>query len=103
MLILRREAEADVRAAYEWYERQREGLGRIFLAEIDRLMASVEEQPEIYSELYRSVRRALCRRFPDAIYFVRRNPNIVILGVLHQRRHPWLRQRRVTFPPSFQR
>ena len=33
-LVYRPEAVADVRAAFEWYERQREGLGDQFLAEL---------------------------------------------------------------------
>lgn len=88
MLILRKEAEEDIRTANAWYEHQREGLGRAFLLEIDRLLGSVEERPDAYVQCFKSVRRALYMRFPYAIYFIRKNSDIVVLAVLHQRQHP---------------
>lgn len=88
MLILRKEAEEDIRAAYDWYEHQRPGLGRAFLIEIDRILGGVEERPDAYVQCFKSVRRALCMRFPYAIYFIHKNSNIMVLAVLHQRRHP---------------
>jgi hypothetical protein len=45
MLIVRKEAEEDIRAAYEWYEKQRENLGRAFLIEVDRTFEAMEDQP----------------------------------------------------------
>jgi toxin ParE1/3/4 len=88
MLILSREAEQDVRSAFEWYEDQRENLGRAFMAEVDRALEAVQERPEAYLQCYKFVRRALCKRFPYAIYFVLKNSDVVVLAVLHQRRHP---------------
>ncbi|WP_303903062.1 class I SAM-dependent methyltransferase [Thiohalomonas denitrificans] len=37
-------------------------------------MISIEEQPELYTKVFGSVRRALSRRFPYAIYFLRDGP-----------------------------
>lgn len=95
MLILSREAEEDVRSAYEWYENQRENLGRAFVIEVERALEAVQERPEAYMQCYKSVRRALCKRFPYAIYFVRKNSDIVVLAVLHQRRKPTSRRNRI--------
>lgn len=49
MLVLRKEAEEDIRTAYEWYEQQREQLGRAFVVEIDRTFEAIEEQPDAYT------------------------------------------------------
>jgi plasmid stabilization system protein ParE len=95
MLVLRKEAEEDIRSARKWYENQRENLGRAFIVEIDRMLAAIEEHPDAYLECFSNVRRALCKKFPYAIYFVRENSDIVILAVLHQRRHSALSRRRV--------
>lgn len=94
MPILRKEAKDDILSAHEWYERQRAGLGRAFVLEVGRTLDAVVENPAAYAQCYRSVRRALCRRFPYAIYFISRNSEVVVLAVLHQRRHPasWLRR-----------
>jgi hypothetical protein len=44
-LLLRGRAKADIRRAAKWYERQREGLGRDFVAEVDAASASIEANP----------------------------------------------------------
>lgn len=88
MLILRREAEEDIRKAFAWHEHQRKNLGLAFVAEIERALEAIEEHPKSHTQVFKSVRRILCRRFPYAIYFASANHDIVILAVMHQRRHP---------------
>lgn len=95
MLQLRKEAEEDIRSTYEWYENQRNNLGRIFLVEVDQMFAAVEEQPDAYPVCFKDVRRALCKRFPYAIYYLHKSSDIVVLAVLHQRRHPGLSRKRM--------
>ncbi len=92
MLFVRKEAEDDIRSAYEWYETKRENLGRAFVVEIDRTLHLIEEQPDIHARCHKSVRRALCHRFPYAIYYLQKGDDIIVIAVLHQRRHPvaWL-------------
>jgi plasmid stabilization system protein ParE len=62
-IIVRPEAEADIAAAFDWYEEQRPGLGFDFLGEIDRCFQRIADFPEAYSITYRSYRCALTRRF----------------------------------------
>ena len=38
MLILRKEAEKDIKEAYEWYEKQRQNLGKAFISEVESKM-----------------------------------------------------------------
>ena len=40
-LLLRGRAKADIRRAAKWYERQREGLGRDFVAEVDAALGLI--------------------------------------------------------------
>ena len=56
-LLYRREAEADVRAAFDWYEHQREGLGDEFLAELARAEEVVRANPLAYRIVRRDARR----------------------------------------------
>lgn len=42
----------------------------------------------------KSIRRALCKKFPYAVYFTRKNSDIIVLAVLHQRRQPTMWQNR---------
>ena len=86
MLILRKEAEQDIKDAHDWYKIQRQNLGVAFLSELQRTLQVIEEHPELYEPVWKSVRRALCKRFPYAIYYLNNNSRIVVLAVLHQRR-----------------
>lgn len=88
MLIVRSEAEQDIKEAYQWYEQQRRNLGKLFFAEVDSKMELIEREPELYEKVYKNVRRALCKKFPYSVYFVKEGKDIVVLGVMHQRRSP---------------
>ena len=46
-LIIRPEAEADVVQAYRWYNEQVPGLGQEFLAEVDRVIESIQFNPKL--------------------------------------------------------
>jgi hypothetical protein len=63
-MIIRPEAEADLVYARDWYERQREGLGAAFLLCVDEVLERISRTPEMYTEVYRDIRRTLTLRFP---------------------------------------
>ena len=71
-IIIRPEAENDIFSAFDWYEKQREGLGKEFSQELSDSMDQIIEFPLIYAELYRGIRRALLKRFPFGIYYAGR-------------------------------
>ena len=63
-LIVRPDAEADIAAAYDWYEEQRHGLGREFLEEVSAVIETVRTEPLRFPAIYRNLRRAPVHRFP---------------------------------------
>ncbi len=89
-LRLRPEAETDLRAAHQWYEGRRAGLGDEFLVEIDRSLTRIQATPVFYSETHKNVRRALVQRFPYGIFYLIEAETVVVLAVLHQARSPEL-------------
>jgi len=88
MLVIRKEAEEDIKSAYEWYEDKRIDLGTAFVEEVESTLQKIEERPDLYVEVMGGVRRALCKRFPYSIYFMRKNADVVVMAVLHHRRNP---------------
>jgi plasmid stabilization system protein ParE len=88
------EASADVAEAFSWYEAQRLGLGTEFEAELDRTLGLITAMPAAGRVVYRTLRRALVRRFPFAIYYILGADLIEIRAVLHGRRHPRTWRRR---------
>lgn len=87
-LIVRPEAELDIKDAFAWYEERSFGLGAQFLAEIDQALLLMAREPDIYQKVHRSVRRALTHRFPYGIFYVVEPNRIVVLAVMHTARHP---------------
>ena len=93
-ILLRLEAEADLEEARNWYEAQRTGLGDEFIEEVDVVLQRVGRASQQFPKIHGEVRRALVRRFPFAVYFLREGRRSVVVGVLHQRRDPAEWQRR---------
>ncbi len=94
MLIIRKEAELDIQNAYDWYESQQRFLGASFLSEVESVLEVIHETPKLYEAIYKSTRRALCKRFPYAIYYIENTSNIVVLAVMQQSRNPAKWQKR---------
>ena len=88
-VLLRPDAEADIKEAFDWYEAQRPGLGGVFLHAVDVAVASAGDHPRAYAVLHRDVRRVLLRKFPYGLFFrLLEDDTVVVLGCIHAKRHP---------------
>jgi plasmid stabilization system protein ParE len=92
---LRPEAEQDLVEAATWYEGNQPGLGQQFLDEVQVTLTAIGDQPLAYTDVYRSLRRALLKRFPFGVFFLVGDHNIVVVAILHGSRHPRLWKNRV--------
>lgn len=93
----RRAARDDVRAARDWYEERRPGLGAAFVQRLEACIAQIERNPDIAPIVDEETRRAQLRRFPYVVYYeMLSNDDILVLAVWHGRRDPegW-KERRV--------
>ncbi len=94
-IIVRPEAEAEVQAAFDWYEEQSEGLGFEFLRTLDACLSGVTRNPFAYTVVHiPNIRRALVRRFPYALFYLVDEEAIVIIAVFNVKRRPidWLKR-----------
>jgi plasmid stabilization system protein ParE len=87
-LIIRPDAEADIAAAYDWYEKQHEGLGREFVEEISAAIEAVQADPIRFPAIFRTLRRALVHRFPYGIFFIARGDAVIVVAAMHLARNP---------------
>ncbi len=87
-VIVRPEAESDLRMAVGWYEERVQGLGRTFIRRIDSLISSITRSPGAHPRVHRQIHRALVRKFPFGIFYLFDDEQIVILAVMHVKRHP---------------
>jgi len=92
---LRSHPDADVEAeeAAVWYEGRQAGLGRDFLADLERAYASVLEAPgtwPLWPGLPEplGIRRFLLARFPYGIAYGASGDDIIVYAVAHHARRP---------------
>ena len=87
-LRIRAEANAELNAAWNWYEDQREGLGDDLLGCVDAALAAVARAPNSYPRVDGTIWRAVVRRFPYVVLFREYPEYIAILAVFHTSRNP---------------
>ena len=64
----------DLQGGYDWYEAHSMGLGERFLSEVQRTMERVRENPKLFAELHRGIRRAPVQRDSHTgCFFVKRS------------------------------
>ena len=87
------EAEEEIAAGIEWYERQQPGLGAAFLAEIGAVMRELDAPgPEckrvsgLPPELV--IKRKLVKRFPYLVIFIEFERTVRVIAVAHGARRP---------------
>ena len=94
MVIVRPEAEDDLKEAYSWYEDKRIGLGYDFLLQVDAGLNFIARNPNIHPIEYKGTRKHLVKRFPYKIIYLVQNEQIIVLAVIHGRRSPALIKKR---------
>ncbi len=87
------EAIAEIDATVDWYELQRDGLGREFLDDLRATVAKLRSDPTLstpdrFAPPDVTVRRRLLRRFPYLVVFAESTMEYVVLAVMHRHRRP---------------
>ena len=82
-LRLTPEAERDLDEAYSWYQAQRPGLAAGFLAAVGTCISSTRRRPGAFQLVDPTMRRALLRRFPCAVFYEVGAVDIVVYAVFH--------------------
>lgn len=81
-------AEIEFVEAISFYNKQSEGLGYEFAAEVKRTIGRIANYPEAWTPLSKRTRRCRTNRFPYGIVYQIREDTILIVGVMHLHRHP---------------
>jgi plasmid stabilization system protein ParE len=90
-VIVRPEAETDLRETQVWYDSRRPGLGDEFLTEVERAVLLLAEKPDNRPAYYNGFRLFITRRFPYKLFYRLEKNCIVVFRILHvtrdHRRH----------------
>ena len=81
-------AEAELLDAVAYYNRESEGLGYEFAAEVRRTIIRITEHPNAWTPISHHTRRCRLNRFPYGILYQLRPDAILIVAVMHLRREP---------------
>jgi plasmid stabilization system protein ParE len=82
-------ARAELIDAQDWYENEAPGLGRRFRAAVEAVIEQMGVNPRQFPVVYKSIRRALLRRFPYALMFViEADETLTVIACFHGSRDP---------------
>ncbi len=87
-LIIKPRAIEMAKEAYEWYNEQQEGLGDLFLTELENCYDKLESWPTAYSKIKRNYRQLVLHTFPYVIVFEIIKKEVVIYSIFHTSRNP---------------
>jgi plasmid stabilization system protein ParE len=82
------DAQSELREAVKWLEDRSAGLGAGLVREVDQIIARISARPHHFPIVYKTVRRALLRRFPYGIYFTSNGDEIIVIACFHSSRDP---------------
>jgi toxin ParE1/3/4 len=86
--IIQPEAKADIQESFDWYEKQKAGLGNEFLEEVDKGLSQLILNPLYYTALNKDLRRYRIKRFPFLIIYGIDKKKVIVFGVRHMSRKP---------------
>jgi plasmid stabilization system protein ParE len=91
------EVEIDINQARLWYNGINEKLEKRFVKAIENTIQKLQEWPKAYSVRYKNIRIAHPPIFPYSIHFYIDDVKncIVIIAIVHARRHPNAARRRI--------
>jgi plasmid stabilization system protein ParE len=87
-------ARIELIEAQDWYEGEAPGLGRRFRETIDAVAERMSANPLQFPVVFKTVRRAILRRFPYALFFVMEGETLLVLACFHASRDPVQWQKR---------
>lgn len=89
-LVVQAEAILDTKETFEWYEKQRAGLGYELIEEIETCYEKLSEHPKHYTCINERYRRIKANRFPYLVVFEIEGNDVIINSVRHAKQKPRL-------------
>jgi hypothetical protein len=74
--------------AFEYYEKQRAGLGGEFLDEVEAAFERIRLNPTAWARVEGDIRRCRTKRFPYGVIYRVKLDTIEIIAVMHLHREP---------------
>jgi plasmid stabilization system protein ParE len=89
------EAVAEAQAAAQWYRERSALAAHAFLAELDRAIKKISEDPAIWPRCVGGTQRFLLKRFPFSVVYRQVSNRVEVVAIAHGRRKPGYWKRRL--------
>lgn len=87
-IVLQSEAIWDLKEAFDWYEKQKEGLGFEFIEEVESGYLKISKHPLHYPPINTQFRRIRINRFPYLVIYEIEGNSVIVNSVRHVKREP---------------
>ena len=87
-LIINPFAELDLQISQDWYNLQKEGLGKEFTLEVDKVISRIAQNPRQFVKVKLTARMAVVQRFPFGVYYIFHGDIINVFAVFNFSRNP---------------
>jgi len=93
-LIFHPDVSVEIKASYQWYEKQAKGLGEDFLAELQQSFGVITQYPNSWPPFGNNIRRFLLNKFPFSVIYSPSEKQILVLAVMHNKKRPgyWIKR-----------
>ncbi len=78
-IVITPTAEQDIQTGRNWYESQQSQLGVDFIDAIENTIQKVQSNPNVFSRIYKGIRKAIVKRFPFGIYYFVKTTSLTFL------------------------
>jgi toxin ParE1/3/4 len=93
--ILESSAKTDLRATARYYDNERHGLGKEFLADFHKTIDRVVEYPLASPTVYKHARKARLDDFLFDVFYILKEDVVAVFAVMHRRRNPGSWKKRI--------
>jgi hypothetical protein len=87
-LEIREKVRSGTLAGFLWYEEKSEGLGSRFVAEVEKMIEYVAQNPLHFQVKYKDYREAIMKKFPYVIIYQVKNDLIILSSVFPCKNDP---------------
>jgi plasmid stabilization system protein ParE len=81
-------ARAELKEAIAYYNKESEGLGYEFAAEVKRTLERIAQYPDAWFKLSKRTHRCRTNRFPYGVIYQVRKETLLVVAVMHLSREP---------------
>lgn len=85
-IVILPSAEDDIKVAYDWYEKQKAGLGDEFILEFEFYADKISLNPFLFPIKHDDYHVCVMNRFPYCIYYFPTEKDVLVWAVLHTSR-----------------